>query len=190
LPAAIKEIADLVFGQPVSKAAKLPKITVSHDLTITPKLLQEAAMRVAKKKHAEITCPGCNTTLEDMTKQDRLGCPQCYETFDKYIKPLLENYHGSLVHKGKVPKHLEDHQIKALFPPRDIIKFKIATLHDEKRVAISEERYERAAEIVKEVEALQLELLDLSEASLKSECPSEDSSSQTDQSPQQKDEDQ
>jgi hypothetical protein len=78
LPDAIKEIADIVFGQPVAKP-NLPKITVSHDLTITPKLLQEAAMRVAKKKHANITCPGCKTTLEDMTKADRLGCPQCYD---------------------------------------------------------------------------------------------------------------
>lgn len=186
LPAAIKEIADLVFGQPVAKTTKLPKITVSHDLTITPKMLQEAAMRVAKKKHAEIVCPGCDTTLEDMTKQDRLGCPQCYDTFERYITPLLENYHGSLGHKGKVPKNFEENQMKALFPPRDIIKFKIATLHDEKRVAISEERYERVIEIIKEVEDLQIELLDLSEASLDGECHPLNTSS----SPQQKDEDQ
>jgi protein-arginine kinase activator protein McsA len=189
LPDAIKEIADIVFGQPVAKP-NLPKITVSHDLTITPKLLQEAAMRVAKKKHANITCPGCKTTLEDMTKADRLGCPQCYDTFARYVQPLLEDYHGSTEHKGKVPKNHEVHQIEALFPPDDVLKFKIASLHDEKRDAINDERYERAGEIVKEIEELQLQLLDLSEAALKSECPLEDSSSQNDQSPQQKDEDQ
>jgi protein-arginine kinase activator protein McsA len=189
LPDAIKELADLVFGQPIAKA-QLPKITVSHDLTITPKLLQEAAMRVAKKKHADITCPGCKTTLEEMTNQDRLGCPQCYDTFARYVLPLLEGFHGSTTHKGKVPKNLEIREIEALFPPDEVIKFKIASLHDEKRDAISDERYERAGEIVKEVEQLQLELLDLSEASLKSECPSEDASPQIDQLPQQKDEDQ
>lgn len=195
LPAAIKELADFVFGPPTK--TQLPKITVSHDLpikdvVITPKLLQEAAERVAKKKQAGLTCPGCKTTLEDMTNADRLGCAQCYDTFARYIEPLLVNCHGSLIHKGKTPKNQEIREIEELFSSRDVLKFKIASLNDEKRDAISKERYERAGEIVEEIENLQLELLDLSEASLESECPSsaEDYSSQTDQLPPQKDEDQ
>ena len=187
LPNAIKELADIIFGPPKTKLPKLPKITVSHDLTITPKLLQEAALRVAKRK--ELICPGCKTTLEDMTTADRLGCPQCYDTFAAYIEPLLEDHHGSTVHNGKVPKNWENYQIEKLFPADEAIKFKIASLYDEKRDAISKEQYERAGEIVKEVEKLQLELLDLNEASLKNEHPL-DSSAQIDQLPQQKDEDQ
>lgn len=162
LPAAIKELADIIFGS----SPKLPKITVSHDLVITPKLLQDAAIRVAENK-SDIVCPGCGTTLEEMTQQDRLSCPECYEAFSKYLKSILMNFHGSLKHKGKIPKHFEEHQIKKLFPAEDGIKFKIAALYDEKRVAIAEENYERAGEIKKEIEKLQNKL-------------SEDSSSQID----------
>lgn len=169
LPDAVKEIADIIFSQPPKTLEhNLPKITVSHDLTITPKLLQDAAMRVAKKKHANIVCPGCKVTLEEMTKKDRFGCAKCYETFAKYIKPLLESFHGSLTHKGKVPKNFEINQIEKLFPADEVIKFKIASLNDKKRDAIQNENYERAGEILKEVEELKIQL---NEASSTDESP-------------------
>jgi protein-arginine kinase activator protein McsA len=187
LPDAVKEIADILFGQPPEKLKhNLPKITVSHDLTITPKLLQDAAMRVARKKESDLACKGCGTTLEEMAHKDRFGCAECYETFAKYVKPLLEGYHGSLKHKGKVPKNFENSQIEKLFPADEVIKYKIASLNDEKRDAIKNENFERAGEILKEVEELKNQL---NEASSENEHSS-DSSPQTDQSPPQKDEDQ
>tara|TARA_Y100000034_G_scaffold86053_1_gene103156 strand:- start:2693 stop:3427 length:735 start_codon:yes stop_codon:yes gene_type:complete len=176
LPDAIKELADIVFNPPVSK--QLPKITVSHELPITPKLLQDAAIRVAKRKGAKIVCPGCGSSLAEMGTQDRLGCGQCYDTFAKYLRPLIEGFHGSLEHKGKVPKNWEEKQIEEVFPADEVIKFKIASLKDEQRDAIEKELYERAGEIVHEIKTLEEKL---NEASSVAESPSSPEENDQDQ---------
>lgn len=187
LPEAIKEITDAVFGKPKGlqnipppppqPLPKLPEITISHNITITPQLLREAADRVAKNKAASLTCPGCKSTLEDMSKSDRLGCPQCYETFKKHLDPLLMGYHGATSHKGKEPKHKEEHELRSLFSEDEVTEYKIASLLEEQKEAIKKEHYERAGEIQKEVKELEAKL---SEASSNDECPSSDISSHND----------
>lgn len=105
-----------------------------------------------------------------MAHKDRFGCAECYETFAKYVKPLLEGYHGSLIHKGKIPKNFEDTQLNKYFPADEVLKFKIASLHDEKRDAVEKENYERAGEILKEIKRLESKL---NEASSDDESPSD-----------------
>ena len=33
-----------------------------------------------------------------------MGCPDCYETFDKILQPMLKNMHSGNEHCGKVPE--------------------------------------------------------------------------------------
>ncbi|MBM4130329.1 excinuclease ABC subunit B [bacterium] len=48
-------------------------------------------------------CPGCGTSLEDLRRDNRLGCAVCYATFRTALLPLLGRFHRHVSHVGKVP---------------------------------------------------------------------------------------
>ena len=50
------------------------------------------------------TCDECGLAFSEFRETSLLGCPQCYEAFEKLLEPLLERAHdGELHHLGKVP---------------------------------------------------------------------------------------
>jgi protein arginine kinase activator len=51
----------------------------------------------------KIKCPNCGLTYADFKKIGRLGCSTCYDTFSRYLGPLLKRIHGSTQHTGKSP---------------------------------------------------------------------------------------
>ena len=51
----------------------------------------------------ETACPGCGTTLDDLRRDNRLGCAQCYTAFRGHLLPLLARFHRHVSHVGKVP---------------------------------------------------------------------------------------
>src|SRR3989338_2298015 len=50
-----------------------------------------------------IKCANCGLTYTDFRKIGRLGCSECYNTFKKYLGPLLKKVHGSILQFGKSP---------------------------------------------------------------------------------------
>jgi protein arginine kinase activator len=50
-----------------------------------------------------LKCSSCGLTYSDFKKIGRLGCGECYNTFKKYLAPLLKRIHGSTQHTGKSP---------------------------------------------------------------------------------------
>lgn len=52
---------------------------------------------------AAAACPGCGTTLEDLRRDNRLGCSACYATFRTALLPLLARFHRHVAHVGKAP---------------------------------------------------------------------------------------
>lgn len=52
---------------------------------------------------AVAACPGCGTTLEDLRRDNRLGCARCYATFRAALLPLLARFHRHVSHVGRVP---------------------------------------------------------------------------------------
>lgn len=50
-----------------------------------------------------VKCPVCGLAYADFKKIGRLGCGECYNTFRKYLGPLLKRIHGSTQHTGKSP---------------------------------------------------------------------------------------
>lgn len=90
-------------------------------------------------------CPACGFTQNDFRKLGRLGCPECYKTFDGLLRPVLRNMHKGTSHTGKVPE-------KAV--ARRSIREQLATLEAEIQSAISAERYEDAAKIRDQINQL------------------------------------
>ncbi len=48
-------------------------------------------------------CPTCGTTIEDVRRDNRLGCGSCYTSFRSTLLPLLARFHRHVSHVGKVP---------------------------------------------------------------------------------------
>ncbi len=46
-------------------------------------------------------CPFCGGTLKDFRETGRLGCAQCYTTFEAHLRDLLRRLHGSSRHVGE-----------------------------------------------------------------------------------------
>lgn len=88
-------------------------------------------------------CPSCGASLQDIAKAQRLGCPGCYDHYNKELLPVLIHAHKCCEHVGKVPKNRK-------IPLGDPIK----TLELRLKQAIEQERYERAREIKNEIDRL------------------------------------
>jgi protein arginine kinase activator len=91
-------------------------------------------------------CSACGLTYNDFREGGRLGCPVCYESFKKHLKPLLRRIHGSNVHIGKSPR-----TSRGVFEKRR----QIENLKVELGKAVETEDFEKAAELrdrIKELE--------------------------------------
>jgi len=92
-------------------------------------------------------CPECGTTLAVYRKSFRLGCPQCYSTFEEILEPQLRRYHGSTRHVGRTPK--------ATSPPLREIGLIMADLKKDLSQAILNENFERAIELRDRIRSLE-----------------------------------
>ncbi len=92
-------------------------------------------------------CPVCGMSYRDFARAGRLGCSRCYEVFEDRLEPLLRRIHGSDRHVGKAPAATgEGAQIR-----RELEELKRQLAR-----AVSDEAYEKAAELrdrIKQFEA-------------------------------------
>ena len=56
------------------------------------------------ENNPEKKCSSCNSTLNEMFKSARVGCPLCYSFFQKELSTLIYYYQKSILHEGKKPK--------------------------------------------------------------------------------------
>jgi len=96
----------------------------------------------------QLACPNCGITFKEFRKQGRLGCPHDYVAFHDELLPLLESIHGSIEHKGKVPRHTPEDSRK---------QFQLIKLRGELKSAVAAESYEKAAKIRDEIQSLERE---------------------------------
>ena len=91
----------------------------------------------------EERCGSCGATLKDFRETGRVGCADCYRTFDPPLRELLRRIHGSTHHTGMpyqgAPAAPELAPRPAPSPAHQ--------LREELRRAIEAEQFERAAEL-------------------------------------------
>jgi len=84
-------------------------------------------------------CPTCGMTWAGFKEKGLVGCPDCYETFEEQLTPLLSRAHeGGVHHTGRMPRRAG---VSAG------LHRELATLRRELDEAIKAEEYERAASI-------------------------------------------
>jgi protein arginine kinase activator len=84
-------------------------------------------------------CSYCGLSLDDFKRTGRLGCSQCYVTFDSHLSGLLRRLHGGTQHVGKV--YLPPN------PTRAEQQERLAGLRRKLDRAVESEDFERAAQI-------------------------------------------
>lgn len=107
-----------------------------------------------KEKTPRVVCARCGWTLGKMRRSGgKLGCPECYKTFAKWVGMAIEQVQKSAVHTGKRPAG----NIRSLSG----IKLEIDKLQLELAGAVSAEEYEKAAQFRDRINQLKEELAGL-----------------------------
>jgi protein arginine kinase activator len=85
-------------------------------------------------------CPTCGATLSDFRESGRLGCADCYRTFETALRDLLRRLHGSSRHLGE-----------RYSPPGAVVTevspATVTQLRGQLRLAVETENFELAAEL-------------------------------------------
>lgn len=92
-------------------------------------------------------CPRCGMKLSDFRKTGKLGCAECFRTFQADLRSILSQMAARPRHAGKLPPSLSG---SADSPPDS------AGLREELKTAIDNEDYEKAADLrdrLRELEA-------------------------------------
>ena len=103
---------------------------------------------VQKNMTAQDACPMCGMTAGEFRRVGRVGCSNCYSYFAEYMPGLIQRIHGNSRHTGKVPVRNEAKLAE---------KQKIVQLRQALQQAISEEKFEQAAELRDEIRRLEQE---------------------------------
>ena len=98
-----------------------------------------------------IVCPVCKTSLRDFKTIGKLGCANCYETFREEINNVIKRIAPFEKHKQQEIKP-EKPKAKKLTKQE-----KITNLRAQMAEAVSEERYEDAAKIKKQIAKMEAE---------------------------------
>jgi protein arginine kinase activator len=97
-----------------------------------------------------LQCDHCLMTFPQFIKVGRFGCAHCYEAFIEQLPPVLGRLHsGNWSHHGKIPKRIGGgiH-----------LRKQIENLKSELKNLISQEEFEKAAEIRDEIRVLEKKL--------------------------------
>ena len=109
-------------------------------------ILNPETTDLREPKNEKLRCNNCGLTYEEFRNEGKVGCSECYNTFEDKLRPLLKRIHGSEQHIGKIPQDKD----KYLRVRRDIKELKA-----EMEKVIEEENFERAAELRDEIYALE-----------------------------------
>jgi protein arginine kinase activator len=84
-------------------------------------------------------CTRCGGTFQDFRETGRLGCPDCYRSFETPLRDLLRRLHGSTHHLGERYAERE--------PAAAVVDHEQADLREQLRLAVETENFELAAEL-------------------------------------------
>ena len=95
----------------------------------------------------DMACDNCGLTFTKFREKSLLGCPQCYDSFERALIPLLERaQEGASQHIGKAPRHA------GTSDQRQILLTRMRKRLDD---AVTSEDYELAARLRDEIDRLQ-----------------------------------
>lgn len=104
-------------------------------------------LSVSSLSNRTIRCEKCGSTFDDIAKSGKIGCADCYTLFYDKLLPSLQRIHGRTQHEGKIAQSAGKEVKK---------ERQVSDLKKEMDLAISEQNFERAAQLrdqLKELDA-------------------------------------
>jgi protein arginine kinase activator len=108
--------------------------------------MPESVSPAQNSKECICKCPRCGLSYEDFKKTGRLGCSDCYQTFQRELESVLKNIQGGNRHEGKYPQKSGVELLN---------RRKLSRLKLELAKAIEEEQYENAAKLRDQIRELE-----------------------------------
>ena len=73
--------------------------------------LADVGTPVENNEEKGLKCAKCGQAYEDFKRTGRLGCGVCYDSYSKFLIPLLKQIHGSDKHMGKSPTAISNERV-------------------------------------------------------------------------------
>lgn len=83
-------------------------------------------------------CPSCGLSENELRRNGKPGCRECYHTFSDIVERMLKKLHMSCEYKGKIPEGASE----SISVSRKIEKMK-----EQMQRAVEEQNYEEAAKL-------------------------------------------
>lgn len=119
----------------------------SVNFPLTDFLAQMGEEEPGGQERPSEACSFCGLTFDDFRETGRLGCPQCYSTFEPHLRGLLRRIHGGTKHVGKVYLPPD--------PSASEMEKRVEALRRKLERAVAAEDFERAAELRDEIRTLE-----------------------------------
>lgn len=93
-----------------------------------------------------VVCKKCGKSFDDIMSDGKIGCSECYATFEQELMPTIEKLHGNAIHTGKVPKSAGQEQKK---------EKELRDLKEQLEQAVKAEDFETAAVLRDKIKSTQ-----------------------------------
>ena len=106
--------------------------------------LSDISPAVSALGEGVVRCQKCGSTWQDIARDGKVGCSDCYRTFYDKLLPALKRIHGRVRHDGKsiaAPAVSEEEKKEQ----------KINKMKEELQKAVNEQRFEDAAKLRDEI---------------------------------------
>jgi protein arginine kinase activator len=124
-----------------------------------PEMLSFLDVSEVDEVTAGSVCKSCGLSFMDYSKENKLGCPDCYVHLEDSLKSVIAGYHGAIRHVGKQPSGLAGvaagtyaRTVRTLPPKQSLDELK-----KQLNRAVYEERYEEAARLRDRINELERE---------------------------------
>ena len=140
-----------------SNLDKMPILRRNNRIKSIHSSLAIEANSLSLNEVKDVTCKTCGLSFDDVVNSGRLGCPDCYETFESRLDPILKRMQGANRHTGRLGEISEKQvEFKKEKPKKEEVKeSKLENLEKQLKEAIKEERYEDAAKLRDEIKKQQ-----------------------------------
>lgn len=96
-----------------------------------------------------VRCEKCGCSFDDIVREGRVGCAECYDVFYDKLAPTIQKIHGKIKHSGKTSTAVN------YAPKQETKEEKIAKLRAMMDDAVSKQEFENAAKIRDAIKALE-----------------------------------
>ena len=100
-------------------------------------------------------CEKCGASFNDIVREGRVGCANCYRTFYDRLQPTLQRIHGRTRHTGKSSGSAGAHAPVQEKTAEELREEKIEALRRQMDEAVAEQNFEQAAKLRDEIRGLE-----------------------------------